>query len=131
METWKDQRRGHEIVLNFQQELNEQNERTKEIEDDNRDLQSEILEYASDSSNESEKTFKSSESNFKKKISPVVHSAFSIDSILGKQDNKKSEVYLGKESFRKIENNFDDREDQDESRQFFNPLTISSPHSGN
>lgn len=125
MDTWKE-RRGHEIVLNFRQELSEQDERTK----GNSDLHQNISEYASDSSNESEKTFKSSESNLKK-VSPVVHSAFSIDSILGKQDSKKREIYLGKESFRKVENDFEEKEDQDERCQIFNSITLPSPHSGN
>ncbi|XP_043479362.1 homeobox protein ceh-19-like [Leptopilina heterotoma] len=126
MDTWKEQRK---MVLNFQHDLEEQDDGTKEMEDDSKELNLEILEYSSDSSNESEKTFKSSESNLKK-VSPVVHSAFSIDSILGKHDNKKSDVFLGKESsFRKMENNFDDKEEQNERHQFFSSVTIPSAHS--
>ena len=129
MEIWKEENKGHEMVLNFREEIDDQDDSLpKRSGEENRNFHPETSGYASDSSNGSEKIFRSLESDLKK-VSPVVNSAFSIDSILGKQETKKDEVYLEKESFSKRDNNFKDREDQEEG-QFLKSMTIPAAHPG-
>ncbi|XP_033213774.1 homeobox protein MSH-D-like [Belonocnema kinseyi] len=128
MEIWKDQNEGHQMILNFRQNIGHQDDSLSKRNEENRNFHPETSSYASDSSNGSEQIFRSTGSDLRK-VSPVVNSVFSIDSILGKEETKKDEVFSEKEGLRKIEHNFEEREDQDEG-QFLKSMTIPAAHPG-
>ena len=130
MEIWKEQNKGHEFILNFRRQMDNQDVTLmKGTGEESQSFNPETSGYASDSSNESEKIFRNSQSELKK-VSPVVNSAFSIDSILGKQDTKKNDVFSVKEDFRKRDNYLEEKEEQDEGAHFLNSLNLPMPHPG-
>ncbi|XP_015434821.1 PREDICTED: homeobox protein MSH-D [Dufourea novaeangliae] len=87
------------------------------------------LEYASDSSNESYKESHRKQVERKNSLPITVSSAFTIDNILGRHDERDTEVSSSLNNSHDRDEEQDERDEKMEERQFIMPTAIPATHS--
>ncbi|XP_076221694.1 uncharacterized protein LOC116429292 isoform X1 [Nomia melanderi] len=114
-----------EFVDNTYEQTKEDRERVLKVFNNHRDT----MEYASDSSNESYKEIHRNQIERKTSPAIVVSSAFTIDNILGRHEEKDAEVSSSYNNSEDKDEEQDERDEKAEEIQFIKPTAIPAMHS--
>lgn len=90
----------------------------------------ETTEYASDSSNGSYKEIREKQTERKNSSPVAVSSAFTIDNILGRHEERDTDVSSSLNNSEDRDEEQDEREEKVEESQFIKPTAIPAAHSG-